>query len=382
MKLPLQGRTIRLLAVVVPLLLLFAWVALSTGPLAPVEVTVVTVETRSIAPKLFGVGTVEARYTYKIGPTFAARVKQLNVDVGERVVAGQSLGEMDPVDLDDKVRSQDAAQSHAQAALRQVEARQTYAQVQAKRYDQLFAAHAVSEEAAVTKRQELDVANADLAAARNDVERTRAEFRGVVAQRGSLQLIAPHDGIVSARDVEPGTTIVPGQAVVELIDTANLWINVRFDQISAQGLAARLPASVVLRSHGGQVLTGHILRLEPRADAVTEEVLAKVTFEQPPSPLPAVGELAEITVALPASTIAPVVPNAAIQRMDGVVGVWRIVDGNLRFTPLKLGATDLDGQVQVSQGLKAGDQVIAFSAKALTPRSRIHVVDRIPGVAP
>jgi multidrug efflux pump subunit AcrA (membrane-fusion protein) len=96
---PLQRRTLALLAVVIPLLGLFAYVGLRSGPLAPVSVTIATVEAGSISPALFGVGTVEARYSYRIGPTFAGRVGRLDVHVGDRVRAGQLLGEMDPVDL-------------------------------------------------------------------------------------------------------------------------------------------------------------------------------------------------------------------------------------------------------------------------------------------
>jgi multidrug efflux pump subunit AcrA (membrane-fusion protein) len=93
-------RTLVVLVVLLPLLVLFIYVALRSGPLAPVPVTVARVENRSISPALFGIGTVEARYSYKIGPTFAGRVKRLSVQVGDRVKAGQVLGEMDPVDLD------------------------------------------------------------------------------------------------------------------------------------------------------------------------------------------------------------------------------------------------------------------------------------------
>nr|WP_296482209.1 hypothetical protein [Rhodoferax sp.] len=67
--LPLLGRTLALVAVIVPLIALFIYVGLRSGPLAPVAVTVVTVESRAATPALFGIGTVEARYTYKIGPT-------------------------------------------------------------------------------------------------------------------------------------------------------------------------------------------------------------------------------------------------------------------------------------------------------------------------
>ena len=380
-RLPVQRRTLALVAVIVPLLALFIYVGLRSGPLAPVAVTVSTVESRAVTPALFGIGTVEARYTYKIGPTFAGRVQRLDVHVGDLVKAGQVLGEMAPVDLDDRVRSQDSALKRAQAALREAEARQVYAQTQARRYEQLFALRASSEEAAATKRQELQIADAALSAAREDIARTRADREGLVAQKSNLRLIAPVDGVVVVRDADPGTTIVAGQAVVELIDPKSVWINVRFDQISASGLAGGLPARIVLRSRSGQALIGRVLRVEPKADAVTEELLAKVVFDAMPQALPPIGELAEVTVDLPALPAAPTLQNAAVQRQGEQVGVWQIVGGDLRFTPVKLGAFDLDGYVQVREGLENGDQVVVYSEKALTARSRIHVVDHIAGVA-
>ncbi len=379
--LPLQRRTLALIAVIVPLLALFIYVGLRSGPLAPVAVTVATVESRSITPALFGVGTVEARYTYQIGPTSAGRVRRLDVHVGDRVGAGQVLGEMQPVDLDDRVRSQDSAFKRAQAALSEAEARQVYAQAQARRYEQLFTVHTVSEEVVTTKRQELQIANAALSAAREDVDRTRSDREGIVAQRSNLRLVSPVDGIVAARNADPGTTLVAGQAVVEVIDPQSLWINVRFDQISAAGLAAGLPARIVLRSRGGVSLKGHVLRVEPRADAITEETLAKVTFDDLPEPIPPLGELTEVTVHLPALPAAPVIPNAAVRREGARVGVWQIADGEPRFSPVTLGASDLDGFVQIREGLKNGDRIVTYSEKALTGRSRVKVVDRIAGVA-
>ncbi len=380
-RLPLQGRTLALLAVIVPLLALFIYVALRSGPLAPVAMTVVTVEAKSISPALFGIGTVEARYTYKIGPTFAGRVQRLDVQVGERVKGGQVLGEMDPVDLDDRVRSQESAFKRVEAALSEAKVRQAYAQTQLHRYEQLFAVRSTSEEIVTTKRQELQIADAAYSAAHEDLARTRSDRAALVAQRANLRLITPVDGVVVVRDADPGTTIVAGQAVVEVIDPKSLWINTRFDQISASGLAAVLPAHIVLRSRSGQALSGRVLRVEPKADPVTEEMLAKVIFDTQPEPFPPVGELAEVTVDLPKLPVAPVIPNAAVRREGDKVGVWQIVDGNLLFTPVKLGANDLDGRVQIREGLKNGDQVVVYSEKALTTHSRIHVVEHIPGVS-
>lgn len=375
----LQRRTLLLLAVAVPLALLFVYVALRSGPLAPVAVTVMRVESRRIAPALAGIGAVQARHTYKIGPTGAGRVRRIDVQVGDAVAAGQVLGEMDPVDLDERLRAQQAAIASADAALRQAEAKQAFARTQAARYEQLLAVRGTSEELAATRRQDLALADAALAAARADGARLRAELQAVRAQRGNLVLAAPVAGLVVARDVDPGTTVVAGQAVVELIDPASLWVDTRFDQIAAEGLAAGLPAKVVLRSRRGQPLDARVLRVEPRADVVTEETLAKLSFDAPPATLPPVGELAEVTVQLPALAAAPAIPNAALRTVGGKLGVWKMADGKLRFEAVTSGRGDLDGWVQVAHGLAAGEQVVVYSEKTLNSRSRIQVVDRIPG---
>lgn len=377
----LQRRTLGLVAVVVALLTLFVYVAVRSGPLAPVAVTVAEVESRALKPSLFGIGTVEARYTYKIGPTFAGRVKRLDVHVGDRVKAGQILGEMDPVDLDDRVSSQESGLKRAEAALREATARQSYAETQARRYEELLAVRSTSEEMVATKRQERQIADAALSAAREDLARSRSDRDALVAQRSNLRLISPVDGVVLLRDADPGTTIVAGQAVVEVIDPKSLWINVRFDQISASGLAADLPVRIALRSRRDQLLNGRVLRVEPKADAVTEELLAKVVFDTLPKSLPAIGELAEVTVDLPRLPEIPVISNAAIRRDGDKVGVWQVVDGDLRFTPIKLGTSDLDGHVQILDGLKDGEKVVIHSEKALTAKSRVKIVERLVGAA-
>ena len=383
-------RTLALLAAIVPLLALFIYVALRSGPLAPVGVTVVPVETRAITPALFGIGTIEARFTYKIGPTAAGRIKRVDVNTGDRVQAGQLLGEMDPVDLDDRITAQESAIKRAEASVSAAEAqvqdalaRQNYAEAQAGRYERLWQTRVVSEAAIEGKRQDRQTAEAvlmaaksNLDAARHELLRTRNDREGLIQQRASLRLLAPVDGLVAVRHADPGTTLIAGQPVVEVIDPRQLWINVRFDQIGAAGLGADLSARIALRSRGNQV-AGRVLRVEPVADAVTEETLAKIVFDTIPDPLPPIGELAEVTVALRPLPATPVIPNAAFQRVGGKPGVWRMLDGTLHFASVKFGAADLDGYIQVLEGLNDGDQIVAYSERMLTTRSRAHVVENI-----
>lgn len=391
-KLPLQGRTLALLAVIIPLLVLFIYVGLRSGPLAPVAVTVASVESRAITPALFGIGTVEARRAYLIGPTAAGRVLRVAVDVGEAVKAGQLLAEMDPVDLDQRVGALDAsiaraasAAAAAEAQRRDALARKELAALNAKRYVELGEKKFVSPSVVEGKQQEqtsaeaaASAAEANLAAARQDATRLRAEREGLRQQRQNVRLVAPADGVVTARDAEPGSTVVAGQAVVRLVDPASLWVKVRFDQGRSIGLAPGLPAEIVLRSNPARPLAGTVQRLELLADSVTEERIAQVAFETLPAGI-SLGEMAEVTLKLPAAQAGPVLPNAAIKQRGEQTGVWLLRDGALQFAPLRLGSAGLDGRVQVREGLQAGDEVIVHSENELAPGRRIVVVESITG---
>ncbi len=99
-----------------------------------------------------------------------------------------------------------------------------------------------------------------------------------------------------------------------------------------------------------------------------------------PKPLPPLGELVEVTVDLPPVAPAPVVPNAAIRRLGDQVGVWRFTGKAVSFVPIKQGASDLNGNVQVREGLNNGDLVVLYSEKTLTLRSRFRIVEHITGV--
>ena len=215
--------------------------------------------------------------------------------------------------------------------------------------------------------------------AQQDLAGLRAERLGQKQVRDSLQLIAPVDGVVVRRDADPGTTVVAGQSVLEVVDPASLWLNVRFDQKRAQGLRAGLAATISLRSQSEAPFAGRVARVESYADAVTEELLAKVSFTPLPANLPAIGEMAEVNVALSALPMAPAIPNAAVRRVDGLLGVWLLEDGDLRFIPVKLGAVDVQGRVQVLEGLRGGESIILYSRKSLSADSRIDVVDEIQG---
>jgi HlyD family secretion protein len=204
-------------------------------------------------------------------------------------------------------------------------------------------------------------------------------------QRGNVRLLAPADGVVISRDAEAGSTVVAGQPVLRLVDPTSLWVKMRIDQGRSAGLATGLPARIVLRSQASVALNGQVARVELIADSVTEERIAQVTFNAPTagqSLSASLGELAEITLQLPTSAPSLLIPNASVQRAQGQTGVWRMQEGKPVFAPVVLGASSLDGQVQVLEGLQAGDQVVVYSQKALSADSRVQVVDALVKNAP
>jgi hypothetical protein len=136
-------------------------------------------------------------------------------------------------------------------------------------------------------------------------------------------------------------------------------------------------AVIQLRSAPDTDYLGRILRVEPVADVVTEEMLAKVLFETIPDKLPPIGELAEVTVYLPELSTDAVIPNAAIHQQQGNYGVWQEKQGKAVFVPIKIGQRDLNGQVEVLSGLAAGERIIVYSQAKLKQDQRLKVVDQV-----
>ncbi|MFH1871780.1 MAG: efflux RND transporter periplasmic adaptor subunit [Pseudomonadota bacterium] len=368
----------------------FVWVMARSGPLAPVRVTVVQVARADLAPALFGIGVVEARRSYLVGPTTAGRVRRVTVDVGDAVTAGQLLAEMDPVDLDQRLSATGAAAARAAKAidtaaaqLSDSVARREVAAANARRYDDLGKKGFVSSSVTEGKSQELKsaaaqvtAAEAGLAGARQDLARFNAEREGAQQQRANLRLLAPAAGVVTARDAEPGSTVVAGQAVLRMVAADSLWVRLRLDQQRSAGLQVGLPAEIVLRSQPGRVLAGKVARIEMLSDSVTEERIAQVSFDALPKDV-SIGEMSEITLRLPGIRQALVVPSAALRQREGKTGVWVHAGDKLRFVAVRPGSSGADGRVQVLEGLKEGDAVIVHSERELGEQSRIRVVSAL-----
>ena len=361
------------------------WLAFNRGPLAPVQVELAAVTESALTDSVFGIGTVDARYAYAIGPTQAGRVLKVLVDHGDRVKAGQVLAEIDPVDLQQRLSGAGAALQRtrdtvlvAEAQEREAQSRHDLARANAARYRDLAQKNFVSREAVEIRDNEarvtlaaLEASRAALRAARQDFERAGHDRGAVVKQLATLRLTAPVDGLVTAREAEPGNTVIAGQAVVRMIDPKNVWVRARIDQSRAAGLVPGLSSDIVLRSNPAGTLSGKVARVEIQSDAVTEEKVVAVAFDTPLQL--SLGELAEVTIHRGKRERALVIPSAAVKRVGAQQGVWQAVDGKARFRVMKTGMQTLDGMTEVLDGLVAGDMVIVYSSAQLSAGTKVKV---------
>ncbi|RKZ67846.1 MAG: efflux transporter periplasmic adaptor subunit [Gammaproteobacteria bacterium] len=356
------------------------------GPMAPTTVQTVKLTVGDLKPALFGVGTVEARRSYTIGPTRTGKLQQLLVDHGDKVATGQLLGKMDPVDLPDRLQSAQLSiekNEHqiesAQAKLDEAKSRLSLAKSEDKRYRDLVKKKQVSNEAAeakateaVTAAAQVRAAEADLEGIRHDLQRLKSDMKALQAQIDELKLISPVEGMVTAREAEPGSLVVSGTPVLRIIDSSTLWVRVRIEQRGSADIDIDLPAEIFLRSHQDEAIGGKVARIELIADSLTEERWVDVSFDQIPENL-AIGTLANVTIHLLMVKQASWLPAATIQNNDRESGVWLATENGAHFVTVKTGTRTLDGKIQILSGVTADDIVVSYSKKPLTEGQKLKV---------
>jgi HlyD family secretion protein len=384
----MSKKTIKLLVLGIGALFAFTWVVLTQGPLAPVKVTVEKIQLGDLPSTVFGIGTLKARHSYNLAPTMTSRVKNVLVDQGDKVVAGQLLAEMDPVDLDEKLAGSQRVVEKTANAIRVAEAQMSEAQSRLKtisatvvRYEELRAGGFVSQEMLDAKFHEknaaasaLAAASANLAVSNEEHARAQADMRGIGKARAQTRVISPISGVVTARYVEPGSTVVGGQIVLQVIDPNSLWVETRIAQQQAGLIQVGQAAEVVLRSQPHAPISGKVARVDMVSDAVTEERIVNVSIA---TQTVGIGEYAEVTLKLPALNNIRSIPSAAVKRVDKQNGVWVLQDGKVQFKPVKIGLATMDGHTQILDGLGNDDMVIVYSQQPLRAGLNVKVVSAL-----
>jgi HlyD family secretion protein len=128
------------------------------------------------------------------------------------------------------------------------------------------------------------------------------------------------------------------------------------------------PADIVLRSAAGRPLAGRVARIQRESDRVTEQLAVDLAFVERPERL-TLGEQVEATIRPAARIAALAIPLASVVRRAEGPGAWVVVAGRMRFRPLRRGAVDPDGWVEVVRGADRGDLVVLAPGRLSDPGS-------------
>ncbi|MFO0930250.1 MAG: efflux RND transporter periplasmic adaptor subunit [Gemmataceae bacterium] len=265
--------------------------------LAPREVSVATVERRDVVAEVQGTGTVTTNVAPKVGSKINGRLARVLVDEGDVVKTGQLVALLEDDDLRHQVdrtraRVEEARASAEQARLAWQRARKLVGTrtIGQEEYD------GVEEKARVTSSQ---------------VSAREADLRYDEFKLSETRIVTPVGGVVTRRWVDPGDAVVAGQPVVTVADTSLIWVAANVDQRFTGKVRKGQPATIVLRGRAGYPFKGQVSRVNPQADAVTEEMLVEVAFPLPPEEFQ-VGQWAEVFIETGTARDALVVPKTAV----------------------------------------------------------------------
>ena len=339
------------------------------------EVSTAVVAQGTVAARVVGPGSVQARVPVTLSSRISATVTQVQVDVGDGVRQGQLLATLDDRDLSARrgvvSGQQDALRRNtegARATLAKAQSDLALARSKQRRDAELLAQGFVSQAVVDASNAALGGAVAGVEAARAALAAREADARTLVQEArysevslSHTRINAPMDGVVVQRLAEVGNTVVPGTPLLKIVDPKSLWVATRVDESVVARVQPGQVASIRLRS--GDALPGKVARIARQSDAATRELDVHVAFDTPPQRF-AIDQEAEVRINVGEDRGLVVPLTALMSDRTGRRGVLVIDDGRTRFQPVETGAAD-EQHVLVQKGLVAGDTVVAVATGVL-----------------
>jgi RND family efflux transporter MFP subunit len=245
----------------------------------PVEVPEPVTATPMVEPMNDGfVGVVFARQSLDLAPSVEARVVDVPVQLGDRLKRGAIVARLDADSIKREVAAAQASMRAAAAEVQAARVEESEAAVKARRLEQI--GDAVSAEELETARYRAKMATARVVGA-------RARFGEAVAQAEKLQqlleqaaLVAPFDGVVAARFVDPGTIVGPGRPVIKLISGDDLWVRFFVPEHEAAQITVKGCVSVAVSAMPGAA-RGVVAMIAPQIDTAARMLMIEARLEVP-----------------------------------------------------------------------------------------------------
>jgi RND family efflux transporter MFP subunit len=323
------------------------------------------------ASVLDATGYVVARRMATVSSKITGKVREVLIEEGQHVDAGQVLATLDPVDANaqrdlamaqlDSARSQSGS---VQAQLREAEANATRLGTLARQqlvsksqYDQAIAQRDSLRAQLVTSQRNAQVANDQLRIAGHGVDNTVVR--------------APFAGVIVAKAAQPGEIVSPLSAgggftrtgIGTIVDMDSLEVEVDVGEAYIGRVQPKMPTEATLNAYPDWKIPGEVIAIIPTADRGKATVKVRVSLNQKDARIvPDMGvRVSFLEAAKPATAKQPQgvrVPSAAIVQRGGHDVAFALKDDNtVEQRDLKIGIAMGDDR-QILSGLSAGDSVV------------------------
>jgi len=291
-------------------------------------------------------------------------LKKWYKDIGSHVQKGELLAEIDTPEID-----QQLAQSRADLVTSQ--ANLSLSTLTATRYQDLIKTDSVS-------RQDLDNANGDLAARKAMVQSADANVKRLEELESFKRVYAPFTGIITQRNIDPGTLINAGNggtATKELFDLAQIdpmRVFVAVPQSYSQSIHVGLKACLSLTEITDRSFCGQVVRTANSIDPGTRTLLTEVDVPNGSGTL-LPGAYAEVHFDVKVTGQRVSLPiNAMLFRPDGTMAAVVGADGRIHLKKLAIGR-DFGNALEVLQGIELTDRIVINPPDALEEGEAVNV---------
>jgi len=362
---------------------------------APLRVKTAFASRQPLAIERTLTGTVEAVESVTLTSRVLGQIRQMTVQEGDRVAAGQVIAAIDVSDL----RAQ-RNQAQATVTLAQANAQNAQAQLNQARAQRLEAKAELADaeldrtrmamlqaEGAIAQVQ-LDRANTRVAIAQARIEQAQASIHQAEAAIAQAQaqvkqaqaevsqnvanldygtVRAPFAGVVTRKYVAVGAMAGPGQALVTLDSRDRLRFSVEVPESLIAQIQPGQSFSVFLDALN-RSLAGRVSQIIPTADPISRNFTVKLDLATDPAAIPGMFgrlKLTERGSSESRDRTVLTLPTSALVRQFGVTGVYIVAAGKAQFHPVAIG-TEQGETVAVFSGVEARDRVILSPPPDLT----------------
>ena len=312
-------------------------------------------------------GNLQANYEAPIYARTSGYLRRWYVDIGTKVRKGQLLADIEAPEVDQQLRQ-------AQANLATAQANRKIADLTAQRWRRLRATDSVSRQEADQKVSAAQASDAQVQAASADVGRLRE-------LSGFERIVAPFDGVITARSTDIGQLINAGSgsgaALFRIADMSRLRLYVRVPQDDAVAMKPGLMAALHVPDRPGAIYEASLDTTAGAIDPATRTLMVELLVDNSQGLL-LPGAYAEVHFHLPPaqaghSFLLPA--NVLLFRGDGLHVATVDTRDRVVLKPVTIGR-DYGSQIEVISGLSANDHVVLSPPDSLVNGALVRVVKR------